>query len=530
VAATIPNPRLQGKSRLAGRITPIWPHEQTSESSISTDQPARTSSGFESLQLLLAFCTMHHEVRRREAQISQENECGATSLGTQGQEQFGLDYALHLALEWGMMITGVDGLAIALAENDEIVLRAAVGTVRSEVGLHIDRNSEFSGASLRMAQLMSCEDTETDARVNLQACRRLNARSTVAAPLCAPEGVIGLLQAFSTEPFRFKERDVCILVLLAELVGVIVKQKDEVRLGKSPHFSGAESEATMRTASKPIENDALAADVCTENLAPALIVDPKPVLWEITSAQQTDFSRDPMREIEKIPDAEIAGMNTPVRPGMPTGSQESTHFLPIVELVMLLILVGAAMSIVGVWLGKRDPSLAGATLWPRKTVTKGMKAGSPIKRSLTPPSAPTSTAANTSNVGPEAISEGVQAHVAATPSQLSRFPQVLGIRNSSTADSGTVVIDLQRGVRYEVHRLTGPDRIYVDLYDTNLAPDLAAKLIGWRYGPLKRIRVAQPVVGVTRVVVETKGARNFSVSLERDPLRLVVDVRENGGK
>jgi len=39
---------------------------------------------------------------------------------------------------------------------------------------------------------------------------------------------------------------------------------------------------------------------------------------------------------------------------------------------------------------------------------------------------------------------------------------------------------------------------------------------------LNRIRVAQPVAGMTRIVLETKANSNFSVSLESNPYRLVV--------
>ena len=42
------------------------------------------------------------------------------------------------------------------------------------------------------------------------------------------------------------------------------------------------------------------------------------------------------------------------------------------------------------------------------------------------------------------------------------------------------------------------------------------------------MRIAQPVSGLTRVVLETKGNSNFSVSLEPNPYRLVVQVRKLG--
>jgi N-acetylmuramoyl-L-alanine amidase len=42
---------------------------------------------------------------------------------------------------------------------------------------------------------------------------------------------------------------------------------------------------------------------------------------------------------------------------------------------------------------------------------------------------------------------------------------------------------------------------------------------------LTRVRVAQPVAGVTRVVLDTKDGSNFSVSMESSPYRLVVELR-----
>ena len=42
---------------------------------------------------------------------------------------------------------------------------------------------------------------------------------------------------------------------------------------------------------------------------------------------------------------------------------------------------------------------------------------------------------------------------------------------------------------------------------------------------LTRVRIAQPVAGVTRIVLDTKGGSNFSVSMESNPYRLVVELR-----
>jgi N-acetylmuramoyl-L-alanine amidase len=112
--------------------------------------------------------------------------------------------------------------------------------------------------------------------------------------------------------------------------------------------------------------------------------------------------------------------------------------------------------------------------------------------------------------------------------QLSVLPKVTGIHPMSTPEASKVIIDLQDQVQYEAHRLSNPERIYFDLHDTALAPGLAARSIEVGDARLVRVRIAQPTPGISRVVLETRNASNFSVSMETDPYRLVVEIRTNG--
>src|SRR6185312_11987343 len=105
---------------------------------------------------------------------------------------------------------------------------------------------------------------------------------------------------------------------------------------------------------------------------------------------------------------------------------------------------------------------------------------------------------------------------------------VTGIRHWSSQESSTVVVDLQKPVQYEAHRISNPDRIYFDLDDTSLAASLYNKVVDINDSYLQRLRIAQPTKGVTRVVLETKSTPSFSVSLEQNPYRLVVEVRKAG--
>ena len=179
-------------------------------------------------------------------------------------EQFVLDEVLQLVAERAVAITGADGLAIALAENNEIVLRAAAGAVRPDVGARIDRDSAFSGACFRSAQIVMCDDTETDPRVNLQACRKLGARSMVAVPLCGRRRVIGVLEAFSEWPFGFNDSDVRNLSLLAELVLGALKPEDEDRFAQSAEAAATKLEPVSRPAKSTAAIGTCANRFCTD--------------------------------------------------------------------------------------------------------------------------------------------------------------------------------------------------------------------------------------------------------------------------
>ena len=176
--------------------------------------------------------------------------------------------------------------------------------------------------------------------------------------------------------------------------------------------------------------------------------------------------------------------------------------------------------------------------WKLKTAQLGSAMVQPEKTQKMPhaPSASAgdkaATAAATSNLASEDSGSATDADEPdsspATAQEMSKFPKVTGVRHWSSADSSTIVLDLEDQVQYEAHRLAGPDRIYFDLHDTRLATDLLGKSIEVGDTLVHRVRMAQPVAGMTRVVLETRSNSTFSVSLEPNPYRLVVEVRKIG--
>jgi hypothetical protein len=174
--------------------------------------------------LLLAFARMHEQAVARRRQ----HHSGTPQ--TPPDEYFGLDEVLRLVAVRAAAITAADGIAVALASEDAIVCRASFGRISPDPGVRLDPHSGFSGACLRHGQTVRCDDSETDSRVNLQACRSLGARSMVAVPLTAKGRVVGLLEAFSSKPLGFNESDVGSLNLLGELILAAMHPAEEDRL------------------------------------------------------------------------------------------------------------------------------------------------------------------------------------------------------------------------------------------------------------------------------------------------------------
>src|SRR5438067_1424477 len=104
----------------------------------------------------------------------------------------------------------------------------------------------------------------------------------------------------------------------------------------------------------------------------------------------------------------------------------------------------------------------------------------------------------------------------ASPAQAGRhgkLPLVTNVRYWSTPDYTRVAIDLEEEVKYEAGRVPLPDRIFFDLHDTKLASELVGKSFDVGDGFLRKIRIAQFALGMTRVVLEVDDVAEYSALL-----------------
>jgi N-acetylmuramoyl-L-alanine amidase len=427
----------------------------------------------EALQALLAFSALHQQVRSTRSETPAAVNAGSDT------DLFVLEEVLSLVAERARGVTGADGVAIALAEGNAIVCRGSAGTVCPDLGAQLNPQSDFSGACLRAGEVVRCDDTEHDSRVNLEACRRLGTRSMVAVPLCGKIRTIGLVQAFSRDAHAFNDSDVRSLQLLAELLLAALKPDDEkgasCRPSPASDVSGKQS-LNWRPAPRPSQK----AIEVREGLSPLIA---EPIVFD--KLESTDRG------------------------------------IPGLGVVASMVIVASL--------------LAGGLWWKlRHGMEDAQDARPAIKEVVRQAKQLDATAAvNPSNaneevealdLSPPGDNSSARQEVSEDAQHLAVLPKITGVRHWSSSDASTVVIDLQDQVPYEAHRLASPERIYFDLHDTVLPDYLLGK--SWQIGDplLSRVRIAQPVAGVTRVVLDTAPGSNFSVSLEQNPYRLVVSL------
>ncbi|HXJ86497.1 MAG TPA: TonB family protein [Candidatus Binatia bacterium] len=158
----------------------------------------------------------------------------AQTLAEHGGGSLSVDLALDIVLndivEQARNATGATGAAIALFRDGELVCRASAGENAPDLGVRVDAGSGLAGACVSTGEMQHSQDTDTDTRVNAEACRRLGVRSMLIAPLVDGLRLIGLIQVFSAWPDAFGKREISALQVLA---GRIAESNREAETGVS---------------------------------------------------------------------------------------------------------------------------------------------------------------------------------------------------------------------------------------------------------------------------------------------------------
>lgn len=177
--------------------------------------------------------------------------------------------------------TGAPGSVIELAEGDEMVYTVTSGSLRGTEGVRLTRTGSLSGEAVRTGKVLISDDTETDDRVDEQACRRVGARSMIVVPLIIGDRVQGVLKVISGRPHAFGEDNVSLLEQLAHFIARALQRADVTpqesesreRRDFAEFLSRAIAEGRLVAYAQPIVDACNAAVVEEELLVPMVAVD-----------------------------------------------------------------------------------------------------------------------------------------------------------------------------------------------------------------------------------------------------------------
>lgn len=134
--------------------------------------------------------------------------------------KLGLDLGgvMQYVVEQTLPLIEADGAVIELAEDGEMVYRAASGIAENQLGLRLRIETSISGLCVMTGETLSCTDSETDPRVDRLACQRVGLRSMIVMPLKHRGVTVGVLKAVSARTNKFEEHDMALLGMLSEVV------------------------------------------------------------------------------------------------------------------------------------------------------------------------------------------------------------------------------------------------------------------------------------------------------------------------
>ena len=178
-------------------------------------------------------------------------------------------------------LTGADGAAIALRDEQGVLCRASTGNAPS-VGLRLRAESRLTGECFRTGELVWCDDMDNDPRVDRAIAKHLQSRSALILPIRAPNprgSTLGVIVVLSSRTSAFGYEHVATLHQLANQVGSAWGTTEAPPQGQSlttlpqesvPGFVSNSPSATAKARLESFSLDTYVVDMIRRSL-PALL-------------------------------------------------------------------------------------------------------------------------------------------------------------------------------------------------------------------------------------------------------------------
>ena len=122
---------------------------------------------------------------------------------------------MDLIAERAQDLVNAAGAVVVLLDGDDMVCRAATGAAAVCAGRRLNKASSLSGHCVREGKALHSEETESDPRVDRDACRKMGAHSMISVPLRYSRTVVGVLNVFARQPRALGDRELYTLELMA---------------------------------------------------------------------------------------------------------------------------------------------------------------------------------------------------------------------------------------------------------------------------------------------------------------------------
>jgi len=134
-----------------------------------------------------------------------------------------LDRIFQTLAERALLETGGTSVAIGLLCDGAVTCRAIAGMPMTAVGDPINHQTGLTGLAIRRQMSQWCSDTESDARVDQEACRQLGVRSIIVSPVLVQDSVVGVFAIFSPDPDALSLADLNAVKKLSHWVSEAVR-------------------------------------------------------------------------------------------------------------------------------------------------------------------------------------------------------------------------------------------------------------------------------------------------------------------
>lgn len=133
-------------------------------------------------------------------------------------ERLNIEALMQVITERAQEIAHADGAVVEMHEDDCMVYRAASGIMAQHKGMRIPFAESMSGLSIVQGKVLACADSETDRRVNRDACRKVGLRSMVVVPLSHKGESVGVLKVAYAKPKAYTDDHIATLEMMASVL------------------------------------------------------------------------------------------------------------------------------------------------------------------------------------------------------------------------------------------------------------------------------------------------------------------------